>query len=179
MALLSVHAFATSTSLESGSRGNWKDGYVVGAEGAINLASSNATGASREAKFIGGVYVDWHLTEAIALRPELLYLSLSPDFLALPIMGAWKFDTGTMVKPYVFAGPEVAFRIGSNPVGGGVKTLNFSIDAGAGLDVEITPQFLLGMNARYAFGLTNIADTAGADVKTRSIYLLASAGYRF
>src|SRR5437870_3246123 len=96
LAALEVRAAGTGASMETGSSDRARhSGSIIGVEGAINIASSDVPNSTSSTKFTGGAYYDMKLGDMVHFRPELLYLALSPDYLALPLMFGAKFDTGT------------------------------------------------------------------------------------
>jgi hypothetical protein len=119
--------------------------------------------------------------------------TLALDYIEVPLLlklGAPLAGTGQL-RPYVTAGPALGFLIkckvkASNAsqsaeadcddptVGADAKSVQFSADFGAGLDIG---RFTVGL--RYQLGLTSVDDTgADADVKNRVFTIIAGYGFR-
>jgi hypothetical protein len=166
---------------------------TFGVEGGVNFNNAtdfnltNAAGGYPAVKyFIGGVYADIDLLGSLSFRPDLLISTSQPNYLVLPLMIIYKIDLG-IVRPFIFAGPEIGYNI--NPFYF-LQNWNLAADIGVGVETELIPQIVLGVNVRYAIGLTNefnsqaqttFAMPGGAAVGeySRDVYLMASLGYRW
>ncbi len=157
----------------------------VGLEGGVAITSSDATGSKSNTNLSFGLFGEYPLgSDSFVFRPELLYTTSGPDYLNVPLMFAYKFDTGSAFKPYIFLGPEVDIRVSSGATvlaTSPFKTLDIRATGGVGADYWVTSQLSLGLNWRYSLGLLNQNNTAAtaADFKIRAMYILAAVGYKF
>ena len=124
--------------------------------------------------YIGGL-VDFHVTEAFHVQPELLYSiegakDAKINYLRIPIMAKYYIANGFNLQ----AGPEVAFKAGGDDsIKDSVKSVDFGLGIGAGYELSSGLMF----DARYNLGLANIIDVSGANVKNVSFNI--GLGYRF
>ncbi len=116
------------------------------------------------------------------------------DYLQVPVVGRWTPPLAGPVRPSVYAGPALSFKIGSDGRwwinGQEVLSGNLGVDelaqritateVGVVLGVEVEFRRFL-VDARYDVGLTDILETgAGTEnVKTLSRSLILMGGYRF
>jgi len=156
------------------------------------LIESNITGTPKEwedAKsyrtgFTGGLVLNYAFNDAFSLQPELLYTSkgvtsnlyegivsvdvtASFDYLELPVLAKYTFLTDRKFRPCVFAGPSVAYSVGSEleisswpaAVSVDVSSLthvsDFGLIAGAGFGYEVGGG-VLTFDARFERGFTNV-----------------------
>lgn len=111
------------------------------------------------------------------------------DYVEVPVLLVLPLSMGTGVAPYVFGGPSFAFEIACNVSieGGGVdeesdcdeegvessrKSTDIGATVGAGLEFPLGPGNLL-IEGRYNWGLSNLSEESGADVKSRTAAILA------
>lgn len=149
------------------------DNMNVGAQAGLNLGKTNATGATTQTQFMGGVNLEAMLAEMFYIQPELNYMGQGPSwsYLTVPVLLKGKFDAGSGFRPYIVLGPELGLKLS----GAGVKTINFALDFGAGFEVDVSPGYAVYLTGRYSLGLSNVNDTgvAAPDMKTRNIHILA------
>lgn len=156
----------------------------------VDLDSENVT------SFLGGGFVRFGLGR-LALQPELMVVTRGAefsgtgydgigefklDYVEVPVLLVLPLTTGTGAAPYVFGGPSFAFEIKCQADGddcddnvAGVfdrKSLDLGLTAGAGLQFPAGPGALL-VEGRYNFGLGNISDLEGLEVKSRTAAILA------
>ena len=177
----------------------------------VNLATfggDDAEGADTRTGFVGGGYLSLGLTPVLSFRPELLYSmkgakqSFSEDgitasaearfdYVEVPLLLAVDLPVTGNIRPQLYAGPALAFRVNCEVAGsGGGITISGdcddfvepgeegprSFDAGAMLggalkfDLRGGSAFTVGV--RYTLGLTEIAE--GADTKNRVLGIVAS-----
>lgn len=82
------------------------------------------------AGFTAGVFLDYRITETIAIQPEILYtrkgvksnlydgfvrfdMDVSFDYVELPIVIKYVFRPGERFRPWLYAGPSFAYCLGS------------------------------------------------------------------
>jgi hypothetical protein len=148
----------------------------------------------------GGV-VDYELSKHTALHLEPMYLRKFPQisegapnfrkvkfqltYLEVPVMLKYAFGTNHS-RPYVMAGPTIGFNLSSSAgfreVGilnsiseswtdMNTKLVDFGLGFGAGVSVMRSNHSIL-VEARYAFGLTNISNDPNdsyGDLKSRGL----------
>lgn len=124
--------------------------------------------------FIGGAFLTYGLSRQFALQPEILYVSkgaekdlffVSPywtnDYLEIPLLLKLNLAPDGPVHPNLFVGPAVSFLLSSEvgassysyDVKDGMKTMDFSLVLGGGIDYK---RFTL--DVRYTMGLANTID---------------------
>jgi opacity protein-like surface antigen len=181
----------------------------VGIQGGLNLAnlsfdpSMTPSPSTRTAFGFGGV-LEIGVNEMFFIQPELLYLSggakweytggtttMKFDVLSVPVLVKAKFDAGQM-KPYVFAGPEVGFKLKAEqevaPTSGTATTtdmkdntesMNLSIDFGAGAEYNLDAKTALYLDGRYSLGMTNLDKTANSTQKVKTTGIQFFVGVKF
>jgi hypothetical protein len=120
--------------------------------------------------FHGGFLGHIHLSKHIALQPEVMYSAegtkynagnstLKLGYINVPFIFQYMFENGFRIQ----AGPQVGFLVNAESETNGVsvdrndiKTVDFGL--GAGLSYLHTTSGL-GVDARYNFGLSNVAET--------------------
>lgn len=147
---------------------------------------------SFRAGFAGGAFLNYAVTPAFSLQPELLYVSrgvkstlyddlvlveleASFDYVELPVLAKYSFLQGKDFRPCVYAGPCVAFAVGSELevsallFSAGVDfsslthTTDFAAVAGAGFDYEMGGGTLT-FDARFQRGFTNVILTGDFEI---------------
>ncbi|PWB72743.1 hypothetical protein C3F09_06205 [candidate division GN15 bacterium] len=124
--------------------------------------------------FIGGAYLTYSINRRFALQPELLYASKGAqkdfflfdvhwnvDYLEIPVLAKFQIAPDGRVQPNLFAGPAVSVLLSSKfevindsyDVADGMKTMDFSLVFGGGLDFK---RFTCDL--RYTLGLANTVD---------------------
>lgn len=157
-------------------------GMEIGVKGGLSLAEfSGGDNAFDEAEgsrtaVLAGAFLALPLGGPLFLQPEAQFaqkgsrydfddvdLTLRMDYVEVPLLLKARFGIG--VRPYVFAGPYVGFRLRAQVEGDGgadgrsgepfedrTKGTDFGVVAGAGVELG---SFLV--EARYAHGLAGIA----------------------
>jgi hypothetical protein len=133
--------------------------------------------------FAGGGFVRFGFGR-IGIQPEILTLTkghdepagrLELEYIEVPVLLHLPLSMGSMFAPYVIAGPAFGFEVGCQ-VGDGEtecddagsaapqnrKSTDIGITAGGGLAFAMGPGAVL-LEARYNWGLTDIADIEGDD----------------
>ncbi|TGD56782.1 porin family protein [Flavobacterium humi] len=160
-----------------------------GVKAGLNLA--NLTGdlddTSMKASFHVGGFAEIKISDKFAVQPEVLYSVQGADvdggtyefsYINVPIMA--KFFPIPQLS--LEAGPQVGFLTSAKgkpddgpdiDVKDFLKSTDFGINLGAGYN--FTDHFSAGL--RYNFGLSNISDEDGGDIKNSVLSL--SVGYSF
>ncbi len=157
--------------------------------------------------FCGGGFVVFALSKGMAIQVEALYtqkgakaegmidlgagpepftVSWNTDYIEIPVLFKYVFETKGNLKPVLFAGPSVAFKMTAKlkaSVQGqsdemnipGFKSTDFGLVFGGGLDIG--PK--IRVDLRYILGLTKLVDMDGttADIKNGVFSLMV--GYAF
>jgi len=162
---------------------------TFGVKAGVNIANLEASGEgvsmsfdSKTGVIIGG-FAKFHLSEAFALQPELLYSqggaklgdeTFKADYLAIPVMAKYYFG-GFNVQ----AGPQLGFlmtaKAGDEDIKDEMNTTDFGFNIGAGYDLEMG----LGFDVRYNMGLSNISkeDADGFKMKNKGFQITASYAF--
>lgn len=172
-----------------------------GVLGGLNFSNFSGTANyDSTTGIIAGVFAQYPVTETILVEPQLRYIqkgaevNLNPtttvttdaNYIEIPVYAKYKFDTGTMILPYVFAGPSFAFKVGdgtTTEVAGGattetdgnIKTFDLGVDLGVGGEWAMNDQLNIGVSAAYNFGLLDVADNS--DAKNRGLQVYAQVGF--
>ncbi len=179
---------------------------VKGGIGVTNLAGADAATLDTETGFLGGVSATFGLSRLVSLQPEVLYVrqgarlaigndegSLRLGFVQVPLLlgVAAPLPSAPAVRPHIFFGPAVGFRVGCDvevtgasapcddpSFAGGFdfKSLDVLGVVGGGFEIEMGPT-ALSLDARYDFGLTALDNSdAKLDMKSRAVFF--TAGFR-
>jgi hypothetical protein len=141
----------------------------LGVKGGLNVY--NISGGDQYTSNIGihfGLLSHIHLTDRIAVQPELLYshqgtnisnidTKLNLNYINVPVLFQYMFDNGFRVQ----AGPQLGFLVAAKTIAGDVTTNVMDdyerVDLGLGIGASyINPGTGLGIDVRYNQGLTNI-----------------------
>lgn len=154
-----------------------------------------------------GVLSELSFNDIFSSRIETLFLqggtklsaygseyNIKLSYIAMPILLKVNIPTGSIVVPYAFTGPNLAFIISAKGEADGEVTdikneftsINFGIDMGAGLSFRIAPSIKIIFDARYSLGFTDIFNNTGKqdwyegtgieDQKLRSNNFILAAG---
>lgn len=132
---------------------------------------------------MGGVF-EYDFSEYLHLKAEPIYIekgvrsgevqienrnaevSLNLSYLEIPLY--LKYSSGDNIKPYMFAGPVAGIKLTSAVSGAFsgfeittdvdevVNSLEFGIHLGGGIDYKIDEYVTIFMEAKYAFGLSDV-----------------------
>jgi outer membrane protein W len=137
---------------------------------------------SKNSDFKTGFLVGGNLTYSIrntyGFTGKLLYaqkgakegnVKSTLNYIEVPIVGRWFFNEAGPFRPNIFAGPSFGFLTGvKTQTGNGdkvtvnnykdsIKTFDFGLTAGLGLNYEIAPETRILVDFRYTYGLTDIS----------------------
>jgi hypothetical protein len=136
------------------------------------------------------------VTPNFLIQPEVLYTqkgakydeggaeaTVKLDYVEVPVLFKGRFGSGG-VKPSVFAGPAVGFKVSAKTEFDGeeediedVKGTDFGIVFGAGLDLAAGPGSFI-IDARYTLGLTTLDDSPDPGDVKNGVWSF-SVGYTF
>ncbi len=164
---------------------------------------------SYQSGFTGGLAAESGFTDSLSIRVEALYVrretkAFTPSLEGLPpISGKYRLDSidfpATLhfnfgekaVQPYLFAGVDVSTLIkaeNTNTSAGATQTFdvknefdrtNFGLVGGGGAFFHLGHAMAITVDARYVYGLTNIARHTGFSWKTRDIQVLGGFLFGF
>ena len=170
----------------------------IGLKAGLNVSNLKNSGYDMGSKlgFNGGLLAHIHLAPSLALQPEVVYSSqgakytvsgsehqLSLNYINIPVQLQYMFSNGFRLQ----TGPQVGFlagvkdKIGNSETGyftsQDFKTVDFSWSAG----LSYLSGSGLGVDGRYNFGISDINNTGGNEIKNNVFqlglfYMLNSAG---
>ncbi|HQQ78473.1 MAG TPA: porin family protein [Thermoanaerobaculia bacterium] len=180
--------------------------FSWGLKGGVNfanvlLAPDLPPGYSKSSRtgFIGGASAEARLSDTFSVQLEAFYTqkgfevssaagkaTYRLDYLELPLTAKATFGSGPL-RPYLFAGPVVGFRLSATAESGSssgdfkdsTRSTDLGVDLGAGLLYRLNPGTALVLEGRYSVGLVNIFNTgaAGGTVNTRDLKILAGVTF--
>ena len=200
-----LSALSGSSSLSAQRAGS----MTIGIMGGANLATLEQDPDPTDVEFgykagaVVGAFLGYQLSDMFSIEPQVLFSQKGADvdgtgansaldgsirinYIAVPVLlKAWFPMAYSSVKPFVFAGPEVAFKVGCT-ARGEILAVTGSRDCdetGTELDIKSTDVGLTGgggiqfntgtsvvrIDARYTWGLTDINDAGDArEIKNRA-----------
>jgi opacity protein-like surface antigen len=156
-----------------------------------------ATGIGSRTGFAIGVAMERDVSNGLSFAPELLYVLKGSteegsdfytrmSYIELPLLFRYGFGTSDNARPYLTAGPTVAF-LASCTVGDGddsescddaygadeaYKSIDFGLMFGLGVKFD-----RFGISARYEMGLANITEESCCTEKNSALMLLGSVSF--
>lgn len=158
--------------------------------------------------FSVGGFITFNISEMFAIQPEVLYTMkglryeeeifgetlkvwMKLDYLEIPVLVKIIFPSPGGVNPYLFAGPAVAIKLSAKvkaeiageseeePIEEGLKSTDFGLVIGAGVDFGFGASGMgkMTLDVRYSLGLSTISDFEGDDVKNGAFSLMV--GFSF
>lgn len=179
----------------------------LGARAGVNMGQLSLTpdvpsGVSKSFRtgIAGGLFADIGVAEAFFIDIEALYLqggvkftggggeaTVKLDDIVIPVSGKYKFPIqNSTVKPYVFAGGDIAFNMKAESEAGGVsvdikdsvESLNYGAHFGAGVEFEVSPGVNLFFDGRYNIGFKDVDKRASSEAKPWGIAILAGVSFK-
>ncbi len=179
-------------------------GVKVGLNSAT-IGGSDASGQSITS-FDAGMFASFNLAGLLALQPELLYtmkgykasypvldvigpipfgsgnLTAKISYLEIPVLLKLNTSSFGIIKPNIFAGPEVAFKLSGKATSGSpsreqdlqnINSTDFGIIVGAGININL-PITTLMVDIRYDIGMRDLNSYSNPpDIKNRVLSLNA------
>jgi len=160
----------------------------IGLKAGLNVANLKNSGFDMGSKLglNAGLLAHIHLTPNLALQPEVMYSGqgakytvsgqeheLSLNYINIPLQLQYMFDNGFRLQ----TGPQLGFLAGVNDKIGNSETGYFTsqdfktvdVSWSAGLSYLSTSG--LGVDGRYNFGLSNINNAGGNEIKNNVFQL--------
>jgi hypothetical protein len=190
---------------------------TIGVMAGVNYAKWNQDPESGEVTFhyktglVAGGFLGFQVNDVFSIEPQALFSqkgtkvdgtgaksalegSVRINYIEVPVLGKfWIPVSDAQVRPFVFAGPEVEFRVSCTAEGvilavtgsvdcdkspqDRVKSTDFGLTGGAGVQFKAGNQ-LVRLDARYTFGLTNINDSGDSrSIKNRAFAATVGLGW--
>lgn len=148
-----------------------------------NVSGSGVSGTNTLIGFNGGVFFHLPLAHGLSLQPELSYsgegfkqsvsgtdITIAENYLTIPVLLKYRFPMGLFIE----TGPQVGFLLSAKGKSGGTSvdekqyfnSSDFDWAVGAGFHIPTTH---LAVDARYAFGLSNIANDNASTGSTGTV----------
>ena len=180
----------------------------TGVKVGLNSATTGGSDASGQSitSFNAGVFATFDVAGLLALQPELLYtmkgykasypvldvlgpipfgsgnLTAKISYLEIPVLFKLNTSSLRMIRPNIFAGPEVAFKLSSKATSGSpsseqdlqnINSTDFGIIVGAGVNINL-PITTLMVDIRYDIGMRDLNSSSNPpDIKNRVLSLNA------
>jgi hypothetical protein len=180
----------------------------MGIKAGLNVATTGGADASSQSitSFNAGMFATFNVAGLLAIQPELLYTvkgykvsyavldEIGPipfgsgnvtgkiSYLEIPILFKLNTSSLSIIRPNIFAGPEVAFKLSSKAVSGSpsseqdlqnINSTDFGIIIGMGININL-PITTLMIDIRYDIGMRVLhSSTNPPDIKNRVLTLNA------
>ena len=157
----------------------------LGLKGGLNIASliQKNTDYKSRLSFNAGGFANLRLAEHLAIQPELLYTSQGAKntvvnqefetrlgYFAVPVLFQYITNSGFRLE----TGPQFGVLVNAKSVVDSKKTdvkdIYKDVDASWALGASYVTQSGFGINGRYNFGLTDIADVANTPSIKNSVF---------
>ena len=160
-----------------------------------------------DSNFLLGVFGEFALSERLFVESQLRYIEKGAEgngldpvlaqsgdvsytfrYFEIPLLVKYKFREGESFRPFVSAGPALAFKIGDgvtvSPRAGStgvntgstasnsIRSVDFSLEFGGGAELYFSDSFALRAQAAYSLGLLDINQTTN-NWKTRGLQFTA------
>jgi hypothetical protein len=160
-------------------------GMDWGLTAGVNVATfsgSDADDADWRADFMGGLSLNFGISDMLSLQPEVLYSrkgakgteagmtgEIKLGYIDIPVLVKFATGTGQQMRPAFFFGPSIGFNVscdasipgfGSGDCKEFIKSTDFGVVGGVGFDVGP-----YGVFVRFQQGLTKIFDDEDDDSK--------------
>ena len=179
-------------------------GVKVGLNSAT-IGGSDASGQSITS-FNAGIFATFNVAGLLALQPELLYtlkgykmdypvatiqepipfgsgnVTGKISYLEIPVLLKLNTSSFSIIRPNIFAGPEVAFKLSSKATSGSpsseqdlqnINATDFGIIVGAGININL-PVTTIMVDIRYDIGIRDLNSYSNPpDIKNRVLSLNA------
>lgn len=179
--------------------------FSWGVEAGVNaanalLAPDLPAGSSKSSRtgFVVGAFAEGRVSDVFSVRLEALYAqkgfavssasgkaTYRLDYLEFPLTARATLGSGAL-RPYLFAGPNVGFRLsanvetaaGSADFRDATRTTDIALDLGAGLGYRTAGGAKLLLEGRYSVGLVNVfSGLPIGTVNTRDLKILAGVAF--
>jgi Outer membrane protein beta-barrel domain len=174
----------------------------------LNDATTGGSDASSQSitSFNAGIFATLDVAGLLDLQPELLYtlkgykvtypvaLQIAPipfgsgtvtakiSYMEIPVLLKLNTTSLGIIRPNIFAGPEIAFKLSSKAMSGSpsseqdlqnINSVDYGIIIGAGIDIDL-PITVFMIDIRYDIGLKDLNSTSNPpDIMNRVLSLNA------
>ena len=191
---------------------------TIGIMAGVNYATVNQDPQSSEVTFaykvgfVGGAFLGIQVNDVFSIEPQALYSQkgskvkgtgantsleggIRITYIEVPVLVKyWIPVSDSQMRPFVFAGPEVEFKVSCTAEGAilavtgssdcdktgteiKLKSTDFGATAGAGIQFKMGNQDVR-VDARYTLGLTDINDTGDTrKIKNRAFAATVGLGF--
>lgn len=199
-----------AASLAPAARADDRAGFLLGTNLAHLSTGNPDINSSTDSNFQLGAFAEFELSDTFFVEPQIRYIEKGGDvsatdtpgvsdvsrtlkYFEVPLHFKWKFRDGERFRPYAFAGPSLAFKIGDSttitprttgtPINAtipndSVRSIDFAVEAGGGAEFFFTDDFSVRLGAAYSLGLLDVNETP-ANWKTQGLQLFAGAGFAY
>ncbi len=154
----------------------------------LNNAKSNQTG------ILAGVHFEgFNFADMLSVRIEGNYsekgykvgdFNINHNYLEIPVLLKFMPMAGP-VGIFIEGGAAASLHLSTSAEVQGISTSytdntnwDFSLIGGAGLSFKVNP-VIIQLEGRYNYGLSNLTNDAGVDVKSRTVQLIAGVTFLF
>ena len=184
---------------------------TTGVKVGLNSATTGGSDASSQSitSLNAGLFASFDVAGLIALQPELLYtvkgytasypvpelqgpipfgsgnLTAKISYIEIPVLLKLYTSSLGIIKPNIFAGPEVALKLSGTATSGSpsseqdlqnINSTDFGIIVGAGININL-PMTTLMVDIRYDIGMRSLSSIPNPpDIKNRVLSLNAGIG---
>jgi hypothetical protein len=175
----------------------WRPGIQGGMNASVYSSDPSVESSSRVG-FIAGLQIEYRFSQVLFFQQELrvvqkgfgynldtggsiINFDARVAYLEIPFLVKAKFYQDSIIQPFIFAGPNLGFNIGSNvdvSSGGNTvagpsltvlfKTIDFGIDGGLGGEYHFAQRMAGFLAFRTSIGLVNVSSLAGTNWKSRN-----------
>jgi hypothetical protein len=179
--------------------------FRPGVQGGLNISDYGTNpdvGSNSRVGYILGLELECRLSPTWFLQPEfravqkgftynlnsggsVTNFDARIAYLELPILVKAKFLPDALIQPFVFFGPNIGFKVGSNidVTSGGnfvpgpplevlFRTVDFALDGGVGGEYHFARRMAGFLEARVNYGLNNVSTLAGTNWKSRNFQFI-------
>lgn len=190
---------------------------TIGVMGGANFATLEQDPDPTEVEYgykagvVAGGFLNYALSNGVSIEPQVLFSQKGADvdgtgansaldgsirinYIAVPVLLRFAFAMpNSSVRPFVFVGPEIAFKVGCTARGeilavtgsrdcdetdvlADIKSTDVGAAAGGGIEFN-AGTYVMRLDARYTLGLTNINDAPDErEIKNRAFSVTIGLG---
>jgi len=197
------------TSLAPLARAEDRAGFLIGANLA-KLSTDPDLDAGTDSNLLLGGFAEFQLNQNFFIEPQIRYIEKGADvstlvpgdsadvsrtlkYFEVPLHFKWKFREAEALRPYLYIGPALAFKVGDSTTvtpratgtplnanfnNDSVRTIDFTAEVGGGAEFNFTDAFAIRLGAAYSLGLLDVNETP-ANWKTRGLQLFAGMSFAY
>lgn len=162
----------------------WDFGLTAGVN-VSTLSGSDADEAGWRSDFMGGLSLNFGISDILSLQPELLYSrkgakstetgmsgAIKLGYIDVPVLVKFATGTAQQLRPAFYFGPSIGFLLScdsdipgfSGDCKDDLKSTDFGVIGGVGFDVGA-----IGVFVRFQQGLTKLPDDSDGDLFNRVV----------